>query len=256
MARFFLSRDVMDLASGVIPITGDDAHHIAFSLRMAVGDALTVCDMQRTEYLCTVTAIKPEQVLLHIDEIRENTTELPLDVHLYQSLPKGDKMDYIVQKAVELGVTEITPVAGARCIVRLDERGAEKKTARWQKIAEEAAKQCGRGIVPKIHMPLSFARAVEEGKRCELPLFCYEGDGTRSLRRILSEAEPKVRTGGSGGQRLTAAVYIGPEGGYDTREVALALDAGFDPVNLGRRILRCETASGFVLSAFTYAFEL
>lgn len=256
MARFFLSRDVMDLASGVIPITGDDAHHIAFSLRMAVGDSLTVCDMQRTEYLCTVTSIKPEQVLLHIDQIRENATELPLDVHLYQSLPKGDKMDYIVQKAVELGVTSITPVAGARCIVKLDEKGAEKKIARWQKIAEEAAKQCGRGIVPRIHMPLSFARAIEEGMSADLPLFCYEGDTTKSLRDTLSESEAAVRTSGTGGKRYSSAVYIGPEGGYDTKEVALAQDAGFTPINLGRRILRCETASGFVLAAFTYAFEL
>lgn len=246
----------MDLASGVIPITGDDAHHIAFSLRMAVGDTLTVCDMQRTEYLCTVTSIKPDQVLLHIDQIRENATELPLDVHLYQSLPKGDKMDYIVQKAVELGVTSVTPVAGARCIVKLDEKGAEKKIARWQKIAEEAAKQCGRGIVPHIHMPVSFARAIEEGKSCDLPLFCYEGDGTRSLRDILSASEADVRAAGSANRRYSSAVYIGPEGGYDTKEVALAQDAGFTPINLGRRILRCETASGFVLAAFTYAFEL
>ena len=102
MARFFLSRDAMDLASGVIPITGDDAHHIAFSLRMAVGDALTVCDMQKTEYACTITDIKPDLVLLRIDEVRGNSTELPLEICLYQSLPKGDKMDTIVQKAVEL----------------------------------------------------------------------------------------------------------------------------------------------------------
>ena len=182
---------------------------------------------------------------MHIDQIRENATELPLDVHLYQSLPKGDKMDYIVQKAVELGVTSVTPVAGA-----------EKKIARWQKIAEEAAKQCGRGIVPHIHMPVSFARAIEEGKSCDLPLFCYEGDGTRSLRDILSASEADVRAAGSANRRYSSAVYIGPEGGYDTKEVALAQDAGFTPINLGRRILRCETASGFVLAAFTYAFEL
>ena len=127
MARFFLSRDAMDLASGVIPITGDDAHHIAFSLRMAVGDSLTVCDMQKTEYACTITDIKPELVLLRIDAVKENRTELPVEVCLYQSLPKGDKMDYIVQKAVELGVSSVIPVAGARCIVKLDEKMRRKK---------------------------------------------------------------------------------------------------------------------------------
>ena len=164
MARFFLSRDAMDLASGVIPITGDDAHHIAFSLRMAVGDTLTVCDMQKTEYACTITDIKPELVLLRIDAVKENATEHPVEVCLYQSLPKGDKMDYIVQKAVELGVTSVIPVAGARCIVKLDEKNAQKKVARWQKIAEEAAKQCGRGMVPQIGMPVTFAKAIEDGK--------------------------------------------------------------------------------------------
>ena len=163
MARFFLSRDAMDLASGVIPIAGDDAHHIAFSLRMAVGDALTVCDMQKTEYACTITDIKPDLVLLRIDEVRPNSTELPISVTLYQSLPKGDKMDYIVQKAVELGVTSIVPVAGARCIVKLDEKNAQKKVARWQKIAEEAAKQCG--DAPQAFETGLKVAVVEEGFR-------------------------------------------------------------------------------------------
>jgi len=159
MARFFLSRDAMDLASGVIPITGDDAHHIAFSLRMAVGDALTVCDMQKTEYACTITDIKPDLVLLRIDAVRENRTELPLEICLYQSLPKGDKMDTIVQKAVELGVTRVVPVAGARCIVKLDEKNAQKKVARWQKIADNAASQSRRGIIPKVREVLSLKEA-------------------------------------------------------------------------------------------------
>lgn len=257
MARFFLSRDVMDLASGVIPIAGDDAHHIAFSLRMAVGDTLTVCDMQKTEYACTITDIKPQLVLLRIDEVRENSTELPLEICLYQSLPKGDKMDYIVQKAVELGVTTIIPVAGARCIVKLDEKTAQKKVARWQKIAEEAAKQCGRGIIPQVGMPVSFARAIEQGRQMTLPLFCYEGDGTVSLKTVLEQAKQQMNVSDAADKPLpTAAIYIGPEGGYDTKEVALAADAGFPSVNLGRRILRCETASGFVLSCMTYAFEL
>lgn len=257
MARFFLPREAMDLASGVIPITGDDAHHIAFSLRMAVGDALTVCDMQKTEYACTITDIKPDLVLLRIDEVRENSTELPLEIVLYQSLPKGDKMDTIVQKAVELGVTTVIPVAGARCIVKLDEKNAQKKIARWQKIAEEAAKQCGRGIIPQIGMPISFAAAIEAGRKTDLPLFCYEGDGTVSLKTVLEDAKQRIAAqDASDGKMLSAAIYIGPEGGYDTKEVALARDAGFPSVNLGRRILRCETASGFVLSCMTYAFEL
>ncbi len=253
MARFFLSRSSMSLQDALIRITGDDAHHIAYSLRMATGDALTVSDMQKTEYLCTITSIKPDEVLLHIDETRENDTELPVRVHLYQSLPKGDKMEYIIQKAVEMGVASVTPVAGARCIVKLDEKNAEKKVARWQKIAAEAAKQCGRGYIPEVRMPISCARAIAEGTQTDLPLFCYEGDGTTSLRAVFGthkarllekEAVPEI------------AVYIGPEGGYDTTEVKLAQDADMTAVNLGKRILRCETASGFVLACITYAFEL
>ena len=254
MARFFLSREAMNLEAGSIPITGDDAHHIAFSLRMAVGDALTVCDMQKTEYRCIIESIRPELVVLKITETVENHTELPIAVHLYQSLPKGDKMDTIVQKAVELGAASVTPVASARCIMKLDAKSAEKKVARWQKIAEEAAKQSGRGCVPVVHMPISFAEAVARGRETELPLFCYEGDGTVSLRGLLEEALARCDT--ASGKQLTSAVYIGPEGGYDTAEVRRAQEAGFPAVNLGRRILRCETASGFVLACMTYAAEL
>ncbi len=253
MARFFLSRDCIRLQDAVIPIVGDDAHHIAYSLRMAVGDTLTVSDMQKTEYLCTITSIKPDEVLLHIDETRENDTELPVRVHLYQSLPKGDKMEYIIQKAVELGAASVTPVASARCIVKLDAHSTEKKIARWQKIAAEAAKQCGRGYIPEIRTPISFSEAIAEGKRTDLPLFCYEGDGTTSLKTVFGAA---LQKGADGTEPPAIAVYIGPEGGYDTEEVACALDAGMTSVNLGKRILRCETASGFVLACITYAFEL
>ena len=253
MARFFLPRASMRTEEGLIPITGDDAHHIAYSLRMAVGDTLTVCDMQKTEYLCTILSIRPDEVMLRIDETRDNDTELPVRVHLYQSLPKGDKMEYIVQKAVELGAASITPVASSRCIVKLDEKNAEKKVARWQKIAAEAAKQCGRGYIPEVRMPVTFAGAIREGQQSDLPLFCYEGDDTVSLKTVFAQSKETLDTT----ERIPEiAVYIGPEGGYDTAEVAQAQNAGMTAVNLGKRILRCETASGFVLACIAYAFEL
>ncbi len=248
MARFFLSRDTMDLEHGIILITGDDAHHIAYSLRMAVGDALTVCDMQKTEYLCEISEIRPKHVTLSIKETRQSDTELPISLHLYQSIPKGDKMDYIVQKAVELGVSEITPVQSARCIAKYDAKGAGNKCRRWQKIAEEAAKQCGRGCVPTVHAPISFALACDAVR--EIPsIFCYEGDGTQSLKAIM-----KTLTG----EHLSTCVafFIGPEGGYDIKEVERAKAQGMYLAGLGKRILRCETASGFVLSAITYEIEL
>lgn len=252
MARFFLSKREIDFDSGTIPITGADAHHIAYSLRMAVGEHLTVCDMQKTEYLCTITSVKDGLVTLHIDETRENDTELPVRAHLYQSLPKGDKMEYIVQKAVELGVSEITPVASSRCIVKLDEKSAAAKCARWQKIAAEAAKQCGRGYVPEIREPVSMKQAAAEAAQADMAVFCYEGDGTESLKTIFAG----IPESQGGDKPPEIAFFIGPEGGYDTAEVQAARDAGMRLANLGKRILRCETASGFVLSAMIYALEL
>lgn len=253
MARFFISRNDFDPESGKIALSGADARHIALSLRMTPGERLTVCDMQRTEYLCEITDASPECVDLRILTVRQNDTELPVRAHLYQSLPKGDKMDYIVQKAVELGVSSVTPVASARCIVRLDEKKAEDKRARWQKIAEEAAKQCGRGIIPAVRAPMTFRAAVEEAKAMQYALFCYEGDGTVSLKQLL---EPVAASLPACTERPEIAFFIGPEGGYDTAEVACAAGAGIPAANLGKRILRCETASGFVLSAMICSFEL
>ncbi len=254
MARFFLSRDMMRPETGEISIFGGDAHHIAYSLRMAVGDMVIVCDMQMTEYHCTISAIRPDEVRLHIDRIESNDTELPVRIHIYQSLPKGDKMEYIIQKAVELGAASLTPVMSRRCIVKLDDKGVAKKLTRWQKIAEEAAKQCGRGYIPEIRQPRSFEDAIKEGAAMDVPLFCYEGDGTVSLKSVLENVKSSAPVNGM--EQLSSAVFIGPEGGYDIKEVHLAQSAGITCVNLGKRILRCETASGFVLSAMTYVFEL
>lgn len=253
MARFFLSKSTFDPASGRIAITGGDARHIALSLRMAVGDRLTVCDMQKTEYLCSIEKLTPEQADLKILETRGNDTELPVHAHLYQSLPKGDKMDYIVQKAVELGVYSITPVASARCIVKLDPKKAEDKRQRWQRIAEEAAKQCGRGVIPEVRAPMAFAAAIREAGAMEHTVFCYEGDGTVSLKDIFSPIRDSLQNTDACPE---IAFFIGPEGGYEIGETEAARNAGMRLANLGKRILRCETASGFVLSAMIYGFEL
>jgi len=246
MARFFLSREAMNLEAGTIPITGDDAHHIAFSLRMAVGDALTVCDMQKTEYRCIIESIRPELVVLKITETVENHTELPIAVHLYQSLPKGDKMDTIVQKAVELGAASVTPVASARCIMKLDAKSAEKKVARWQRIVYEASKQCGRAKVPTVENPMFFADALNEATEADIALFCYEGNGTVPISSITEEIKSPD----------TVSIMIGPEGGYSEDEAALAKESGMKMTGLGHRILRTETAAPFVLSCLSYKYEL
>ena len=247
MARFFLSHTQVE--GDTVTVTGADAHHIAHVLRMRVGENLTVCDMQKNEYLCCIAEIRGNCVICVIQQKKKNDTELPCRVHIYQSLPKGDKMEFIVQKAVELGAFSVTPVSSARCVSRPDAEAAAHKCRRWQRIAEEAAKQCGRGMVPAVGKltPLKQAmmHTAEEGS---LSLFCYEGDGTVSLKKVLE---------GFGTEKSAEiSVFIGPEGGYDIDEVSAARFLGFPVVGLGKRILRCETASGFVLSCIGYALEL
>ena len=157
-------------------------------------------------------------------------------------------MDVIVQKAVESGACAIVPFLSERCVSRPDEKSVEKKIARWQRIALEAAKQCGRGIIPAVRRPLTYAQMLEEASAASLPLFCYEGDGTASLREVLAAAD-------TGGTRSISLV-IGSEGGFSGDEAAAAVQHGFHLCGLGRRILRCESASGFALACIAYAFEL
>lgn len=246
MSRFFVQNSA--ITDGSAAIIGADAYHIARSLRMAVGEKITVCDEDRNEYLCELTRIRDDEVTARILSLKTNDTELPCRVRLYQSLAKGEKMDYIIQKAVELGADTIVPVASARCILKLDRKGAEQKCARWQKIAEQAAKQSGRGVVPRVLMPASFSEALSDASAaCSRSFFCYEGEGTKPLKTYLSAGvEPGAVIG----------VFIGPEGGYEPSEFSSAVTAGLLPTGLGKRILRCETASGFFLSCLIYQIEL
>ena len=157
-------------------------------------------------------------------------------------------MDVIVQKAVESGACAIVPFLSERCVSRPDEKTVGKKLARWQRIALEAAKQCGRGIIPEVRRPLTYARMLDEASSASLPLFCYEGDGTSSLRAVLSAAD--------GGAVQSVSLVIGSEGGFSGGEATAAAARGFRMCGLGRRILRCESASGFALACLAYAFEL
>lgn len=244
MPRFFLSSGAPE--NGTFIITGDDAKHISFSLRMRRGEHLVVCDGEGTDYDCEITDMDGQQVVLTILRAQPTVTESPVKIRLYQSVPKGDKFEYIVQKAVELGVSEIVPVYSSRCIVKPDAKSEEKRIARLGRIAEEAAKQCGRGIIPRVLPHMRYADAV---KNCgENAFVCYEDEKAFSLKAYLQDFSEK------GGKTL--AFFVGPEGGYAAEEIALAAEYGISSVKLGARILRSETASGFVLSSITYAFEL
>ncbi len=246
MPRFFVPSANFD--GDTVRITGDDARHIARALRMAVGETVTVCDMHGTTHTCVLEKITDDDSTARIVESVPSDTEPPCPITLYQAFPKGDKMDVIVQKAVESGACAIVPFLSERCVSRPDEKSAEKKVARWQRIALEAAKQCGRGIIPEVRRPLSYAQMLEEASVASLPLFCYEGDGTASLREVLAAADA--------GRVQSISLVIGSEGGFSGDEAAPAAQHGFHLCGLGRRILRCESASGFALACIVYAFEL
>ena len=246
MQKFFVRAS--DIADGYVTVAGSDGLHISRSLRMAKGDALTVCDMQRREYDCVIedfVGSRRTDVLLKITGVRESDTEPPCSITVYQALPKADKMDFIVQKAVELGAAAVIPVLSERIVSRPDERSLDKKLARWRRISKEAAVQCGRGTLPEIGAALSCEDALDAMSGYDLSFLCYEGEGVTPL--------PEVISGLKGG---SVAFMIGAEGGFSAAEVSAAAGKGIPLAGLGKRILRCETASGFVLSCLAYETEL
>lgn len=248
MPRFFVKASqigVRDDGRKTVLIIGDDAAHITKSLRMKEGESVCVCDMARTEYDCTVVSVG-EEVLLMVEGEKESDTEPPYKVTLYQALVKGDKFDTVVQKAVECGVSRIVPFISDHCVVRLNKKDCEKKRLRWQRIAAEAAKQCGRGIIPEVAGLLSFDEMVKEAAGADIPLFCYEGEDGKSLREALTAANTAN----------DLSIVVGSEGGFAAAEAEKAREGGLVSVGLGKRILRTETASGFVLACISYEFEL
>ena len=251
MPRFFVTKDQVN--DGYVTILGDDAHHISRSLRMATGEKITVCDMQKNEYFCTLEEFLSDRVIARIDSRKQSDTEPPFRAKLYQALPKGDKLDSIIQKSVECGIYSITTFISERCIAR--ESGTEpKKLQRRERIALEAAKQSGRGIIPRISPSVSFKDAVKEASKADIALFCYEGYGTEPLRTFLSGKHAELAQ--KGVNEPTISIMIGSEGGFSLAEEEYAREAGLVPVGLGKRILRTETASGFVLGCIVYEFEL
>ena len=235
MPRFF----VKGKPSGEYWIGGEDGRHITRSLRMKPGERLTLCDGEGYDYLCTLLHCGEEGALVTVEESRKTASEPETRVTVCQCLPKSDKLETVVQKAVELGAWEIQPVESSRCVVKLDGRTAEKKVARLQKIALEAAKQSGRGIVPQVLQPVPLRRAVEHAAREGELLFFYE-EGTESLRETLKNT----------GDRLF--LFVGPEGGFSREEAELAASFGAKLLTLGPRILRTETAPVAALAAIFY----
>lgn len=247
MYQFFVEPFQVDINNRRILITGPDVNHIKNVLRMKPGEEISVSNgVDGKEYRCGILTLEQERIVCELWFVKEDGVELPAKVYLFQGLPKGDKMELIVQKAVELGVYQIIPVAAKRCVVKLDEKKAGAKIARWQGIAEAAAKQSKRAIIPQVTEALDFTQAVKVAAEMDVRMIPYElAEGMEKTRELVDSLKP--------GQNI--AVFIGPEGGFEEAEIQEALANGIEPVTLGKRILRTETAGLTVLSWIMYRLE-
>jgi len=243
MARFFVSEVLA--AQKTTAIKGPDLRHISRVLRLGPGDKIEIADAVGREYDAEIREITGKEVICDIIAERAAATEAPLEVVLYQGLPKGDKLDLVIQKSTELGVSRIVPVICERTIVRLDQRKAAARHARWQRVAEEAAKQSRRMVVPVVAEPLAFIDAVAEITPDVLGIMPWEEEKSVGIKDIL-------RGNKINGKKT--AVFIGPEGGFTPEEARLSRTAGVLPVSLGPRIMRTETAG--IVAAAIILYEL
>ena len=244
MPRFFVTKD--KIQDNIIEIVEPDSRHIARSLRMAEGDEVTLCDGEGMEYVCRLTRIRDEICLAKIESRLESQSEPDMEITLFMAYPKGDKLETVIQKAVELGATKIVPFESSRCIKRPKAEKADKQTARLSRIAEEAAKQCGRAKIPPVTAPMSFKEMLSLTSESEISLLCYENEDGLDIKNALKKLnKPK-----------SICIIVGSEGGFSREEVEMATKKGCLSVSLGRRILRCETAPLYALTALSYEYEL
>ena len=244
MPRFFVQGSA--ITETEITLSGENAHHISYALRMAVGDEITVSDGAGSIYLCRITSMDGSVVVADILSKGSDSAESPIEITLFQAYPKSDKLEFIIQKAVELGVSAVVPFESERCIKRPKADKVAHILERQKRIAEEAAKQSGRSVLPTVHAPISFDGMLAAAKEFPLALFCHPSEGCRSLAAIFA-AHPDVHR---------IAIVVGSEGGFSEEEVARAEAEGLIPTSLGPRVLRCETAPMYLLSAISYAYEL
>ena len=243
MNRFYV--DKSQIQGEWVSITGEDLKHITRVLRLAAGDRVTICDGNNTDYEGTIERVEKGEVRVRLGSAVETGTEADVEMVLYQAVAKGTKMEFIIQKGTELGVSAFVPVITSRTVVRIeDRRDAEKKQQRWQRIAMESAKQCRRGRIPVVKAVLDFDRALEEMAGFSLALLPHAAEGGLPIGRIP----------GTAGDYGSIAIMVGPEGGFDDDEVKRAVQRGITVVNMGPRILRTETAGIAAAAIFMYRF--
>ncbi len=242
MSRFFIESRM--ISGSEITLSEEDSVHLARVLRASVGEKITVCDENGTEYEAEIFSVSKREVKAKITDYKKAATEPKIEVTIFQGLPKGSKMELIIQKCVEIGVCSIIPVETARAVVKINEEKSAGKVKRWNKIAEEAAKQSGRGKIPKVEMPVSFKEAAEKAAEFDMAIIAYEQHDKADIKTYLRNKTPKK-----------VAVYIGPEGGFEEEEIKLAKACGIYAVSLGKRILRTETAPITLLSVLMYEYD-
>lgn len=244
MYRFFVDKE--NILEDSVVIEGQDVNHIKNVLRMKTGEEILVSDGNDREYRCSIEEISCDAVKAKIIDIDGPCRELPVKVYLFQGLPKGDKFETVIQKMVELGAYEIVPVTTKRAIVKLDEKKATNKVKRWNTIAESAAKQSKRGIIPKVADVCSFKQAVAKAEELDMIIIPYEeAENMEYTRQVIAQIKPG----------MTVGIFIGPEGGFAKEEVEEVLSKGGSSVTLGRRILRTETAGMAIMSVIMFALE-
>ena len=241
MPKFFV--DATAIKENKVSLTGDNFKHIKTVLRLTTGDKIIINDRQGNDYKCIIQTVGEDTVFATIEERQLIEVEPSVQTFLFQSLIKGEKMDWVIQKAVEIGVTEIIPIATTRCVVKLENhKKIQTKVDRWSKIAEGAAKQSGRSVIPKIHTPLPFKEAIAYAEKNGLEsLIPYEKESEMILKKFLQQ--PSV---------FKYGIFIGPEGGFTEEEILYAKEHGVQPLTLGKRILRSETASLVTLATIMY----
>ena len=239
MPKFFV--EPSKVSDDVVTIDTSDVLHITKVLRLNIGDVVTVSDSASTDYECEITEISKGAIILKVLSQKSIDTESNIKITVFQALPKASKMEYIIQKNTELGVVKFVPVALSRCVVKLDNKEASKKVARWQKISDEAAKQSGRGMLPEVYDVVNLKTAIDEMKKADLFFVPYESEDNNSLKPLLKGKSPK-----------TISYLIGPEGGFSPEEISYIKESGVPVITLGKRILRTETASIAVTSMLMY----
>lgn len=250
MPKFFVKKE--QIQENQIIILGQDVNHIKKVLRAKIGDELQICNSQNGEnFLCEIDNLEEEKIICQIKEKIQEQVESNIEVTIFQGLPKADKMEYIIQKSVELGVYDITPVEMKRCVVKLNEKDKSKKIERWQKISEVAAKQCGRDIIPQINNIINIKNICNLIQEYDMVLVAYENEEKNTLKEQLEN----IKKQNNSKSKVKIGIIIGPEGGLEEKDVETLKENGAKVITLGRRILRTETVALNVLSIIMYELE-